>query len=719
MTPLRDGATHIPKTILAGLIAGVLVAFYAISFSFLIFAHAAPGAIPIGFWINFSGQTVAAVIAVIAWHKSNMIWQAQSIVVVTLAGIAARYAASEPALSEAQITALILAAVMLATAATGLVMLIVGWTQSARFVKNVPFPVVSGFLTATGVLLLINAAGLVLPRHPGWAELLAPETLARWGLPTFLAGAIVVLRAYRGIEISVPLAAAAVAGVTYLVGAFSDGGLPAALHSGMFLQSQVPLGTRISLPSLDLFEAFPLAVFLREVPNLLVVAVLSLLGMLLNLSAAELSSRRTVDLDAEVRRAGLSNLLAGMTGGIVAYQSATLSFLSRELAPNAGRLLPITAALTAVAIGAFGVPYLAYVPAALIVFLLSYLGFGLLQRWFVSELPRLTSGDIITIVVIVAITLLHSLLLAVIVGVALAALNFTISYSRLPIFRSRSTGEIKRSTTERSTEAEKILDQTGKATLIYELQGYLFFGTVTRMYKEVRQDLEQSEVGIRHVILDFQRVLGTEVSATLMVVRLARSIRENGAELIVTALPEALTREQELGGEDIADHSFATLNEALTWVEDLMLGEVQPGDRPDETIGTLLDRIERDVPGVSFPTTDLAAGTDVFRAGDAPDGFVCVETGRLVALTAGRAGRDVQIASYLPGAIVGEMAVFTGAGRSATVRARTDAVVRRVPQAALDTLRRERPDMAAELLSILGKRMAARLSRTTAQLYSQ
>ncbi|MCE5974977.1 cyclic nucleotide-binding domain-containing protein [Sinirhodobacter sp. WL0062] len=714
---------QLSKAILAGVISGILVSFYAISFAFLIFANAAPSAIPIGFWVTFAGQAVASIFAIIGWRQSNMIWQGQSIVVVTLAGIAVHYAASEPALSEAQVTALILAAVMLATLSTGLVMCLVGWTRSARFVKNVPFPVVSGFLTATGVLLLINAAGLVLPRNPGWPEVFAAETLARWSLPMLLAVAMVLLKTHRAIEISVPLATVAVAGVTYLIAALSDGGLAEALKTGMFLQGKVPLGTHIGLPHPEMFADFPTRVFASEIPNLLVVAGLSLLGMLLNLSAVELSSGRTIDLDAEVGRAGLSNLVAGLTGGVVAYQSATLSFLSRDIAPGAGRLLPVTAMVTAVVIGVIGIPYLAYVPSALIVFLLSYLGFGLLTRWFISELPRLTPGDIVTIVVIVAITLLNGLLLAVIVGIALAALNFTIGYSRLPIFRSRTTAEIRRSTTERSAEAEKLLDQAGKATRIYELQGYLFFGTVTRMYKEVRQDLAQSDVAVRHVILDFRRVLGTEVSATLMVVRLARSIREIGADLIVTAMPEALSREQELGGEDVADRSFATLNDALAWVEDLVLDEAHhlhsTGDSLNEPIRCLLDRIEQAVPGVSFPSREICAGADVFRIGEKPNGFVCVESGRLVALTAGRAGSEVQIASYLPGAIVGEMAVFSGAGRSATVRAQSDAVVRLVSQDALDQLGRARPDLAVMLLSILGKRMAARLSRTTALLYSQ
>ena len=54
----------------------------------------------------------------------------------------------------------------LATAFTGLVLCILGFTRAGRAIRFVPFPVIGGFLGATGWLMIMGAIQVVTDQRP-------------------------------------------------------------------------------------------------------------------------------------------------------------------------------------------------------------------------------------------------------------------------------------------------------------------------------------------------------------------------------------------------------------------------------------------------------------------------------------------------------------------------------------------------------------------------
>ncbi len=91
------------------------------------------------------------------------------------------------------------------------------------------------------------------------------------------------------------------------------------------------------------------------------------------------------------------------------------------------------------------------------------------------------------------------------------------------------------------------------------------------------------------------------------------------------------------------------------------------------------------------PTLDIdnlrpqlyAAGTDLFREGDAGDGMYLVDTGK-IALWVDRDGERVELSQVGPGNIFGEMALIDGSPRTASATAIEDSVVIVVPKATFD-----------------------------------
>ena len=64
---------------------------------------------------------------------------------------------------------------------------------------------------------------------------------------------------------------------------------------------------------------------LAQAGTLATVFLVSLVSILLNASGLELVSGRDLDLNRELRSAGLANLLTGVAGGMVGFQSLSLS----------------------------------------------------------------------------------------------------------------------------------------------------------------------------------------------------------------------------------------------------------------------------------------------------------------------------------------------------------------------------------------------------------
>jgi predicted acylesterase/phospholipase RssA/CRP-like cAMP-binding protein len=106
--------------------------------------------------------------------------------------------------------------------------------------------------------------------------------------------------------------------------------------------------------------------------------------------------------------------------------------------------------------------------------------------------------------------------------------------------------------------------------------------------------------------------------------------------------------------------------------------------------------------------TRLQSGDTLFREGDAGDALYVLIKGRLRVLVHGPAG-DTLVAEIGRGETVGEMALLTGAPRSATVLAVRDSQLVRLSQAAFERIAQRCPGA----MLLLTRRLVKRLQQTT------
>src|SRR5262245_62109428 len=200
--PHREGAA--PKRpilraglrdLLAGIICSILSVAYCLSYAALIFSGPLKYWLSYGIAVTFLSAAIAA--AVIALRSSLPFAIAgpdtsTSAVTACLAGSTAAQLVAEGNTNLLPPTLIVIA---LATAATGILLCCLGLSGSGRAIRFIPYPVIGGFLGATGLLMILGAIQVITDQ---------PLTLATLGE---FNSALILSKLSAGLAVAVALQA--------------------------------------------------------------------------------------------------------------------------------------------------------------------------------------------------------------------------------------------------------------------------------------------------------------------------------------------------------------------------------------------------------------------------------------------------------------------------------------------------------------------------------
>jgi CRP/FNR family transcriptional regulator len=119
---------------------------------------------------------------------------------------------------------------------------------------------------------------------------------------------------------------------------------------------------------------------------------------------------------------------------------------------------------------------------------------------------------------------------------------------------------------------------------------------------------------------------------------------------------------------------------------------------------------------LAVPRT-FRAGEIVFREGDPGDACYVVRRGHARAIREHADGRTITLAQYGPEDVFGELAMFDGERRSATVEALDDLQAAAIPGPDFRRLLREHGEMTLRLVASLGRRLRDADDRLTRQSF--
>ncbi|MGO9884087.1 MAG: Crp/Fnr family transcriptional regulator [Solirubrobacteraceae bacterium] len=131
---------------------------------------------------------------------------------------------------------------------------------------------------------------------------------------------------------------------------------------------------------------------------------------------------------------------------------------------------------------------------------------------------------------------------------------------------------------------------------------------------------------------------------------------------------------------------------------------------------TLADDDLARVAEVTVPRT-FHTGEFVFREGDQSDTCYVVRTGRVRAVREHSDGRSITLATFGPGEIFGELAIFDDERRSATVETLEETELIAILAGDMRRMLREHSDIAVKLLAALSRRLRETNERLTRQSF--
>lgn len=131
---------------------------------------------------------------------------------------------------------------------------------------------------------------------------------------------------------------------------------------------------------------------------------------------------------------------------------------------------------------------------------------------------------------------------------------------------------------------------------------------------------------------------------------------------------------------------------------------------------TLADEDLAEVAAVTLPR-QFTAGETIFCERDRSDTCYIVRAGRVRAVHKHAEGRTITLATFGPGEMFGELAMFEDERRSATAEAVEDTEAAAILGPDMRRLLRAHPDIAVKLLAALGRRLREANERLTRQSF--
>ena len=143
------------------------------------------------------------------------------------------------------------------------------------------------------------------------------------------------------------------------------------------------------------------------------------------------------------------------------------------------------------------------------------------------------------ILVIVIVMGMYDFVVGIVVGIFLACLNYVVQTSQKSALRASFTGTVAESTVRRHPVQRRFLRQVGNQIYIVKLAGYLFFGTIVAVEKEIRHLIEEETFKaqpFRFLILDFFHVTGLDFSAAEAFTRMSRILARKNVYMVLSTI---------------------------------------------------------------------------------------------------------------------------------------------------------------------------------------
>jgi SulP family sulfate permease len=356
----------------------------------------------------------------------------------------------------------------------GAVQIIFGCLKVGSVVRYIPYPVISGFMSGIGVIIILlqlhPLLGAPSVSAPLESIMKLPAVLAQTDLYSLGLGCITMVIVFftpPKVTRTVPSPLLALVVGSLLVALFN---IPVAKIG------KIPAG----LPSLTL-PLFSIELLPQIVTMALALAVLGSIDSLLTSVVADSITKTKHNSNKELVGQGIGNVAASLIGGLPGA-GATMRTVVNIKAGGTTRVSGIIHALLLVAILLGLGPYAALIPLPVLAGILMKVGFDILDYRLLKIVRRIPRQDFAVMLAVFLITVFVDLIVAVGVGITLSSLMLTYRISRQAQINVQGVvpHQAWQNDLERSLEEE-----TKHGIRAVSINGPFFFGTTGKMQEHI------------------------------------------------------------------------------------------------------------------------------------------------------------------------------------------------------------------------------------------
>ncbi len=612
----------------------------------------------------------------------------------------------------------------------GVIQIALGLAGIGRLIKFIPFPVVSGYLSGVGLIII----GSQIPKFlgvggaGGLLSTLAHPSL--WVWQSAVVGAVVVAAMLWMPYVTKVVPAtilALVCGVgCYGVLGWFDPALLVLQHNPLLVGPLTDSGTDlldtlgIRLPGVDVLS---FATLVQVAVPALTLAVLLSIDTLKTCLVIDALTNTSHDANRELIGQGVGNMASSLAGGIpgAGTMGASLINISSGGTTRVSGFVTGVASLLALV---FLAPLIAWVPVAALAGILIVTGFRMIDRhsleFFYTPATRL---DFLVILSVILVAIFGNLIAASGVGVALAILLFIREQTRSSVVRKRTEGSAIFARRHNGPSPTVPADSKANDSVVFELQGSLFFGTASQLHAA----LEPETAAHKYVILSMRRVQSLDVTATHVLEQIKDQLEKNDGYLVFCDIPKDLPSGlkmkrflKDTGVVRPTNKAFAfrQLEDALKWVESRELPQ-HPEREPMLAVTVDLSAMpllahasvhDMDALQALVSTRSIRSGKKLFKPGGGDDALYLIRSGLVQVLTSVQKKQDFELANLGPGDVLCSNGFLQCEFPALEAVAVTDAEVYVVSRAALDALAAEHGAVATALVAGSARNLTLQLA---------
>jgi len=415
----------------------------------------------------------------------------------------------------------------------GIIQALLGVFKLGKYIKYIPYPVVSGFMSGIGVIIIITQLfpfiGADSPAGGAFGTIanihMIPELVNPYSIGIAVVTIAIIYLLPRFTK-KIPASLVALLAVSIIAFFFIPDNLIMKINS----KGDIPTG----LPEVNFGFLAALTnpkVLIRIVEFSFTLAALGAIDSLLTSVVADNITKTKHNSNRELIGQGIGNMFAGLIGGLPGA-GATMRTVININSGGKTRLSGVFAGLFLAAVLLGLGQLVGHIPNAVLAGILITVGIGIIDYKGIKHIKSVPRADAVIMFIVLFLTVFVDLLVAVAAGMVLSSFVFMIKASEIVEGQS-SAKSVKELYSDDTWEDEKdIVSELGDKIYIKHINGPLFFGMISGF-----QNLIKSiPVDIKVVIFRMDKVPYVDQSGLYAMEEAILELKKKGIKVLLVGI---------------------------------------------------------------------------------------------------------------------------------------------------------------------------------------